>query len=54
MAILKTKICKKCNASFVPDIYCSGDYCNECNNIKIVKTKRRKKKLQKKRNLLVK
>jgi hypothetical protein len=33
MSILKTKICRNCLCSFVPDIYCSGDYCKECSKI---------------------
>jgi len=30
---LKTKICRLCKASFVPDIYCFGDYCEKCSKI---------------------
>ena len=32
---LKTKICRLCKASFVPDLYCSGDYCKKCSKINI-------------------
>jgi len=38
----KTKICTKCNASFVPEKYNSTEYCNNClkRSLKQVKIKK--------------
>ena len=38
MSQLKTKICRLCSASYIPDIYCFGDYCSKCSKINL-KTK---------------
>ena len=45
MTILKTKICRLCSASYVPDIYCMKDYCQKCSKIKFKNEKIKKKKV---------
>lgn len=39
--ILKTKICRLCGSSYVPDPYCADGYCKECSKFHISRIKHR-------------
>lgn len=47
--MLKTKICRLCNASYIEDLSCCEGYCKECSRVHINRAKKRLKALQSKK-----